>query len=188
MKLLFFIYEGLTDFELTLPSLVAKCYLDFDIITISYENIPIKSLSGLTYLPDKIVASINELSDIAGIVIPGGTGIVLKDDLKHLIQKINIKKKLVAAICAGPQYLAEAGILNNRPFTVSETAESLKENGYTDFFDWRNYKDEGVVRDGNIITAKGESFISFSAELLDYFNGFKTEDDKISFIKDYRGL
>jgi|LGVF01.2.fsa_nt_gb putative intracellular protease/amidase len=187
MKLLFFLYEGLTDFELTLPTLIAKCYLGFEVITIAYDDKPIKSLSGLTYLPDQLVSSITNTSEYVGLVIPGGTGIVVKEELKNLIQNLNDKEKLLAAICAGPQYLAEAGILEDKPFTVSETADSLKANGYEDHFDWSNFKDVPVVREGHIITAKGEAFISFSAELLDYFGGISTPEDKTAFINSFRG-
>lgn len=169
-KILFYLYDGLTDFELTLPSLVVKNYLGYDVVTFSYDKKEVTSLSGLTYVAEYNIESVLEMKDIDGIVMPGGVNLKFYKSLTTLLKNLDKKKALIAAICAGPQFLAEAGLLNNIPFTVSESKETLKEQGYVDHFNWDYYKEERVVRSGHILTAKGDAFVRFSGEILVYFD------------------
>jgi len=108
--------------------------------------------------------------------------------LSALIQTLDQENKLVAAICAGPQFLSQAGILEDRKFTLSETADSLRKNGYPDDFNWDNYMEKNVVISDHIITAQGQAFIEFSAEIMNYFKPFETESGKEAFINGFRGL
>jgi hypothetical protein len=60
-----------------------------------------------------------------------------------------------AGICAGPHLLIERG--QDYPFQ------------------WENYIEDYLVRDGSIITSKGRAFIDFTIEIADYFDGFKDD-------------
>ena len=60
---------------------------------------------------------------------------------------MNKAGKIVAAICAAPIVLERAGVLEGREFTAYPGVGEKIEGG--------NFKEELVVRDGNIITSRG---------------------------------
>ena len=93
-----------------------------------------------------------KLSDYVAVVFVGGEGIyslrLYEDpDYQALAKSTNAQKKLMGAICLGPWILADAGLLNGKRATASET-DHIKSKGAI-------VSDEAVVRDGNIITANG---------------------------------
>ena len=77
--------------------------------------------------------------------------------------------KLVAAICAAPIVLAEAGIVEGKNITSYP--------GFEDELKGCNYKEEKVVVDGNIITSRGPATaMEFAYKLLEVL-GNKTYND-----------
>ena len=56
-----------------------------------------------------------------------------------------------------------------------------------DPFNRENFSLDLLVRDENVITAVGRSFVDFTFEVVDYFKMFKTEEDKNTFKKLYKG-
>jgi len=92
------------------------------------------------------------LSEYAAVVFVGGEGIYdqkLNEDPDHqaLAKAAAAQEKLIGAICLGPWILADAGLLNGKRATASET-DHIKAKGAV-------VSDEAVVRDGNIITGNG---------------------------------
>lgn len=185
--ILCFIYEGMVDFEMTLA-----CHLiDKEIVPIAYEIKIIKSKSGMGYYPMATVKEALEYTDVDGLIIPGGHNDEQKNELTELINKLNSQGKLLAAICAGPQYLARAGILEGRKYTTTLTEDGLKKyfpKVLKDPFPRDTFINENVVRDTNIITAVGNAFVDFSIEILDYFGNFKDEKEKKEYASHYKGL
>lgn len=186
-KILCFIYEGMVDFEMTLA-----CHLvDKEIVPIAYEIKVIKSKSGMCYYPMSTVKEALEHTDVDGLIIPGGYNDEQRDELTELINKLNDQCKLLSAICAGPQYLARAGILKGKKYTTTLTEDKLKEYFpmvSEDPFPRDTYVNENVVRDTNIITAVGNAFVDFSIEILHYFDNFKDEAEKKKCASHYKGL
>ena len=93
-----------------------------------------------------------KLSDYVAVIFVGGEGIYSlrlheDPDYRALAKSTNAQKKLMGAICLGPWILADAGLLNGKRATASET-DHIKSKGAI-------VSDEAVVRDGNIITANG---------------------------------
>jgi len=93
-----------------------------------------------------------KLSDYVAVVFVGGEGIYsLKlnedPDYQALAKSAYSQKKLLAAICLAPWILADAGLLNGKRATASDT-DHIKSKGAV-------VSDESVVRDGNIITGNG---------------------------------
>ena len=90
--------------------------------------------------------------DYDAIVFIGGPGseVFFHNPLAHDLAKDFIKlKKPVAAICAAPSILANAGLLKNKKVTCfPDQAENLKEKGAL-------LTRKGVEKDGLIITANG---------------------------------
>lgn len=109
---------------------------------------------------------LEDISEYDGYIIPGGTNNAISmrknKKLLEIIKKANDDKKLVAAICAGPAVLNEAGILKG--VNITSYPSVFKEDGY-EF----NYVDKNVVVDGNIITSRGPALtISWSLEIIEY--------------------
>lgn len=185
-KILCFIYDDMVDFEMTLA-----CHLvNKEIIPIAYEIKVIRSNSGMCYYPMATVKEALEYTDVTGLIIPGGQNDEQRQELTDLINKLNDEGKLLAAICAGPQYLARAGILVGKKYTTTLTKDKLKEyfpKALVDPFPRNTYINRNVVRDNNIITAVGNAFVDFSIEILDYFGNFKDEKEKRIYSSHYKG-
>jgi putative intracellular protease/amidase len=186
-KVLCFVYESMADFETTLACHMLARHGRKEIISIGYENKPVKAASKLQYLPDMTIKEAIDLEDVEALVIPGGYERECKEELINLIQKLHNNKKLICAICAAPEFLARAGILENHPYTTTLPEEEFKELGIEDPFPRKNYLEEKVVIHENVITAKGFSFIDFGIAILDYFNIFENAADKEEYIKAYKG-
>lgn len=190
-KVLAFIYDEMADFELTFAATVVGRWMEKELVIIAYENKEVVSKPGIKYLPHITVKEALDLEEIEGIIIPGGWRDEIRPELHELLNKLNDEGKFLAAICAGPQYLARTGLLDNKKFTTSLTVEYLDDNEKDDPFTWDNYIDENVVRDGNIITAKGSAFVDFGIEIFDFYKIF---DDpalgitKEQMAKEYKGL
>jgi putative intracellular protease/amidase len=188
-KIFIFIYNDMADFEITFVTHLLGADAGKEIITIAYENNIVKSKSGVEYKPKITVKeALNE--EVEGLIIPGGWNGEVREELVELIQFLNKKNKLISAICAGPRFLAKAGILDEVKYTTSIiqwTEEHKKNFNEEDPFPRENFVAKRVVRDKNIITAEGIAFIDFAIEICDYFNLFDDEEDKNNFEKSIKG-
>lgn len=187
-KVLCFIYNEMADFELTLPTHFVGLYAEKEIVPIAYEMKVIRSKPGMCYYPMATVKEALEYKDVEGLIIPGGWNDEQREELTELINRINDEGKLLAAICAGPQYLARAGVLNGRKYTTTLTENVIKERAVEDPFPRDTFITEKVVRDGNIITAVGSAFVDFATEILDLYGIFENEEEKKEIAEHYKGL
>lgn len=190
-KILIFIFDGMTDYEITFISHLLYADAGKEIITIAYEDKMIKGNSGLIYKPSKLVSDVlNE--DVQGLIIPGGWYGDIKPELIELINNLNLKEKLLGAICgSGTVFLAKAGVLNNVKYTtpvVEWTKKHIEVFGGDDPFPRENFILERVVRDRNIITAQGIAFVDFATEICDWFNLFDSKEDRNNFSNNIKGL
>ena len=177
-EVLCFIYDGFADFETVLTCSALNEDDNYKVTYIAYETEPVYSSGGLKIIPEKKVSEISNLKDIAGLIIPGGGTRIFKPELKELINHLNEEKKLLAAICAGPEYLAKSGILNGKKYTTSKQPQSYEEINEKDPFPRESYLETRVIQDGNIITAKGYAFTDFALIIWDWFNLFDNEQEK----------
>ncbi|MEK3723851.1 DJ-1/PfpI family protein [Paenibacillus sp. FSL H8-0034] len=169
-KIICLVTEDFADFEITLAFHKIKNIGQRDVLSAGYTYEAVMSESGLYYKPNLTVSEALQLDDIEALIIPGGPIQDQRPELTDLIVKLNSGKLLLAAICNGPQYLGRAGVLHSHAFTTSCSVEAIHKLGVEDPFPRVNYRDERVVRDGNIITAKGRAFVDFSFEVFDYLN------------------
>ena len=100
--------------------------------------------------------------DFDGIVFVGGSGTPeIRKSIKaiSLVKEFYNKGKLVCAICWAPTILAKAGVLQGKKATVWKgfDSEYNKETDKVLELFGAAYIEEGVVSDGNIITANGPS-------------------------------
>lgn len=116
---------------------------------------------------DYLIKDINA-SDYDFLIIPGGGHVFnWQDNLAELLPIINAfnnQNKLIAAICAGPLFLKDTKILDNKKFTIFPGLEENIKNGIYQ-------KMAKVVTDENIITARSAGVIyDFVFAIINYYN------------------
>ncbi len=135
---------------------------NFEVVTVSSKIGEIVGKLGLKAQAQKLISEINPL-DFAAIVFVGGPGSseYFKNPVAHQLAK---QAKVLGAICAAPEILAEAGILKGKKATIFPSPsgiESLKKGGAI-------YTQKNVEEDGNIITADGPaSAQDFALKIID---------------------
>jgi 4-methyl-5(b-hydroxyethyl)-thiazole monophosphate biosynthesis len=107
---------------------------------------------------------------IGALLLPGGSpGYVnLRNHMGvlTLIKTIYDSGKLVAAICAAPSALADAGVLNQSTCTIYPGMEEELEHG------GGLPSTENVVQDKNVITSRGPATsIPFAIKIVEYLLG-----------------
>jgi len=152
---------------LTTRALLRRAGLD--VVTVTFENtLDIKTAFGLQVKVDFFAHEVH-VNEYDFVVIPGGryvAEVVDKDiHIKELVRYFDHHKKLVAAICAGPRFLGQAGLLNGRQFTAYTGSEIDMPKGI--------YLPKlKAVRDQHIITARGAGAVyEFSYEIVSYLLG-----------------
>ena len=109
-----------------------------------------------------------DLSDYDLVVLPGGMpGSAHLRDNQALISQIKVfdqAGKKIAAICAAPIALHQAGVLKGKHFTCYDGVQENISDGI--------YRKETVVVDGNLITSRGPSTaLAFAYELVEQLGG-----------------
>lgn len=181
-KVLCFISDEMADFEITLALQLLKAKGGREIITIGFDLTPVLSQSGLTHLPNRTLPQALDLPGVEALIIPGGPIRPQPDGLTQLIQKIYNQQGLLAAICFGPQYLGRAGILDKHQFTTSCSIETIRSLQVPDPYPRKNYIEQRVVKDENVITAKGGAFVDFAfavSDYLDIYSGRSEEKERL---------
>ncbi|MEO0852589.1 MAG: DJ-1 family glyoxalase III [Cyanobacteria bacterium J06648_11] len=100
--------------------------------------------------------------DFDAIAVPGGPGVktlLQRPEIVELTRAFHEREKTVAAICAAPLVLSEAGILRDRTATSFPSVR--------DRIDSDTYSTERVVLDGNILTSRGAgTAVEFALQLV----------------------
>lgn len=183
-KILVFLYDTMAGFEMSFASYLIGNYSDREVIGIGYEKKPVRDSSGVFYSPTLTVSEAIALPDVEGLIIPGGRSGDCRPELVALIQKLDREQRLLAAICAGPMFLALAGVLNGRRFTTSlaEWDDDAREHyRATDPFPRATYTGSRMVRDGHIVTAIGYAFADFGIEIADGLGLFESPEERAKF-------
>lgn len=187
-KILVYIYDGMATFEIALLTQLLSFTQDIEFAFVADEIRQIKDKPGFLITPQLDLKSV-DIDDFDGIIIPGGWLAHLDEQLLNIVRDMDKEQKLIAAICAAPWILAKAGVLNGRRYATSidQWQDSHREIfQQEDPFPREGYVDSRVVRDRNIITAKGIAFIDFTMEVCDYFGLFDDETERIEFEQDLK--
>jgi 4-methyl-5(b-hydroxyethyl)-thiazole monophosphate biosynthesis len=172
-----------SEYELTVALSILK-QGNHPITTIGLTSDPITGESDLTCLTDITIYDV-EIKTLDSLLIPGCMDITTlfgKEDLFAFLRKCVAfnKDMIIGAISSSPYLLARSGILENREYTVGMHSRHREQTGV---FDEKNYCNELVVQDGNVLTARGRGFIEFGyrfGELLnlkfnaDWYSGDNT--------------
>lgn len=160
-KVLLFLAEGFEEIEaFTVVDVLRRAEIICDTCSIKDEYV--KGCHDIVVRADKNIMD-DDLKIYDAVVLPGG--IPGAENLRYNTRVIETVKefyangKLVAAICAAPIILEEAGIL-----------KGIKVTSYPGFKDKLGnsiYKEESVVEDLNILTSRGPSTaLEFSFSIL----------------------
>ena len=96
--------------------------------------------------------------------MPGAATLRDQEDLVRALKNHHQEGKLVAAICAAPIALAQAGLLADKNYTCYDGFEQQITDGH--------YVKELVVVDDRVITSRGPaSAMAFAYELVDQLGG-----------------
>jgi protein deglycase len=149
-----------------------------EVVTITYENtLDIETAFGLKVKADAFGHDVH-LNDYDFVVVPGGKYVAKVVDhdihIKELVKYFDAQKKLVAAICAGPRFLGQAGLLDGISYTAFTGSEIDMPKGHY-------LPHLKSVQDHHIITARGAGAVyEFAYEIVNYLLG---EDQAKSLLK-----
>ena len=111
---------------------------------------PVPSARNVKIVPDTTIEQLNP-DELDLVVLPGGLPGVenLKRDprVKELLEKMQAKGKMCAAICAAPGALASFGLLEGKKATIYPTLREELQGA--------KVEDAPVVVDGNVVTSQG---------------------------------
>lgn len=173
-KVLFYIYPGFTEFEITVAMTVLAHHCE--VVTVGPDLAPVTGEGGLRCLPHLAVDQVNA-DDYAGLIVPGAEDAFHLNDaaaLHGLLRQMDAVGKPVAAVCSGPLALLRAGVLANRPYTVAYTPE---QRAFLQF-PAHSFRDENVVRDGNLLTATGHGYAEFGVAVGDLFGIYRDAEHR----------
>lgn len=149
----------------------ALCPLDLlrragaDVKTVGVTGKTVTSRQGVTVTPDLYIDDISA-SDLPEMIIlpgglPGADNLHESEAVDKMIKDCAERGAYLAAICAAPYLLGVRGILNGK------NATCYPDSTFIDRLEGAKYTDCGVVRDGNVITARAMgSSTEFGLELI----------------------
>lgn len=158
--------DGFEESEtLTIVDILRRAEITAHLISIDSELV--RGAHDIVVKADAILGA--ETSQYDMVVLPGGmpgaSNLKQSDQVISLLKEMNSSKKYVAAMCAAPIALAEAGLLENKQFTAYVGYENKIETTGT-------FKEDIVVVDGNLITSRGPATsYAFAYKLVDVLGG-----------------
>lgn len=125
----------------------------------------VRSLGGLTVVPDRDLAALPERC--AGLVLVGGMGWQGPgaEQVVPLVEQALGAGIPVGAICNATLFLAAHGFLNGVRHT-GNTVEEMRRWGGGRYRGEALYEERQAVADGPFVTANGSAFLEFSREFL----------------------
>lgn len=124
--------------------------LGFELCLTGVENELVTGAHGIIVKTDRLIADI-ALDDFDALVLPGGMpgSMNLRDSAAviDLVQNAEVAGKVIAAICAAPMVLAQAGVIEGKRVTCYP--------GFEEHLGTAVCTGARCEQDGNIVTAKG---------------------------------
>ena len=139
--------------------------------TVSLSKEPVKSMGGLTIIPDMTIEDIQVNKDNV-LILPGSDRWSASENfwILEIAKRFLEAGGLVAAICGATVALANMGILDDKKHTSNGA-------GFLNMFcpEYKgtdNYIDKPAVRDGNLITAAATGALEMTRLILEYLDVF----------------
>ena len=143
--------DGFEEVEtLTVVDVLRRCSIETDVAGVSGDII--EGAHGIKVIPDKDIEDV-EIDSYDALLLPGGNpgykNLRSDERVIAMVKTAFAKNKIVAAICAAPLVLADAGILKGKRVTIYPGMENEIVKAGAEF------SEDLVVVDGNIITSRG---------------------------------
>lgn len=156
MNVAIYLYDGYYETELCIPAML---FAKENLFTVASDQEFVTCMDGRRLIIDCQVKEVKaETIDV--LIIPGGKPI-LKDDIFELIRACETRGVIIGGICSGVDYLAYAGILENRKYTSyykkGEIYDFLPKTG--------EMTGQMYESDRNVVSAKPEGYLEFALEL-----------------------
>ncbi|MCK4674319.1 MAG: DJ-1/PfpI family protein [Gammaproteobacteria bacterium] len=160
--------QGCEELEaITITDLLTRAGID--VTTCGLDDLPVKASRGTTIIPDTSIDKVQNMSfDL--IVLPGGLpgsdNLRDNEQVQALIKKQVLENKYIAAICAAPKALAEAGILEGKTATgFPGVLAALSNNNIT-------ISENAIEIDGTVITSRSAgTAMDFALTLIELLEG-----------------
>ncbi|MDY4833926.1 MAG: type 1 glutamine amidotransferase family protein [Frisingicoccus sp.] len=147
---------------------------EISVKTVSLSKEPVKSMGGLTIIPDMTIEDIQVNKDNV-LILPGSDRWSASENfpILEIARRFLEAGGLVAAICGATAALANMGILDDKKHTSNGA-------GFLNMFcpEYKgtdNYIDKPAVRDGNLITAAGTGALDMTRLILEYLDVFAAD-------------
>lgn len=156
--------------EFSLQEVANLMYLfrwDYDTVTdvIYTDKEIVKSEEGITIMPAKTCDEFS-VDDYDCLILPGCSDTRMAIRNKKMTAFLRRFEEhpdfIIGAICSGPLFLQQAGLLKGKKYTDSLFVEMRE---LFRFIDENNFLPKPVVEDGNIITANGSAFNDFAVHV-----------------------
>jgi 4-methyl-5(b-hydroxyethyl)-thiazole monophosphate biosynthesis len=170
-RVLCLLADGVEELELVAPvDVLRRAGAEVVLATVG-DAVEVTGRNGLTLRGDAPLASL-EPEGFHLLLIPGGAAVAeLRKDGRPaaLARRFAAASKPVAAICAGPLVLEDAGLLEGKRFTAHSSAVNELPGAQTG---------ERVVEDGLLITSRGAgTALEFGLALVDRLFGEAKEEE-----------
>ena len=199
-KLALMIYPNFSMQEISSICFLFRWHYDVETVVFASSIDVVNAEEGPLFKPHKTFDEFN-VDDYDCLILSGCSdfGSALKDvrNKAFLMQFKDNKDFIIGAICAGPIFLSQAGLLNDKKFTNSLFNEA---NELFTFINNSNNMYQPVVVSDNIITAVGDAFNDFAIAVarkvgyecldkiltgIDYSKAHNDDDYKHPFPSDY---
>ena len=162
----FFIAEGFEEIEALCPiDLLRRAGVE--VKTVGIGGNMITGAHGITVMTDvtdkDFVCKAPDMIFLPG-GMPGTLNLAASETVTDAIKTAIVRDAYIAAICAAPSILGDAGLLAGK--------EAICYPGFEDRLTGAKISDKRVIRDGNIITAAGMGVaLDFGLEIVKLFCG-----------------
>ena len=169
-----FLATGFEEIEAsTIVDVLRRCGVEVTVAGLAPDLV--EGAHGMKFVPDRTIEEV-VVKDFDAVICPGGApGFEnLRKDYRviTMIKEAYNRNKLVAAICASPAVLSDAGVLKGRNCTIYPGMEQelVKGGG--------KISKDFVVADGNIITSRGPATaFHFSFKLVEQLVGREVAEE-----------
>ncbi len=172
-RLAVFFADGCEEIEgLTVVDMLRRANLEVESVSIM-KRLEIHGSHDILFQADTVLEE-TDIQSFDGVILPGGgvgtANLGAHEGVVSTVQSFAKEGKLVAAICAAPSVLGQAGVLKGRHATCHP--------GWEDKLIGATTSEETVVTDDNVITSRGMgTAIDFSLAIIKKFADDQTVAD-----------
>ena len=172
-KVAVFFADGCEEIEgLTVVDMLRRAKIDVEMVSIMGK----KEIAGshkITFLADMLYEEV-DFSEYDAVVLPGGIpgtpNLQAHAGVQETIRDFAGNGKLVAAICAAPSILGEAGLLKGK--------HAACHPGWEEKLVGAVVEEKKAVTDGNIITSRGMgTAVDFALAIITYLSDGQTVEN-----------